>query len=221
MGAQIIASYDGTPNDDDALTLGRALATGGATLALAYVRHSHEFDPRREELARFDAERRLRAGLELLGDPSIETHVIFGASTPDGLEDLAERQGASILVFGSDYRTAPGRAEPGNTAQRLLDGGSLAIAIAATGLRLHSEHPIQTITTSAPEDQVVKQTIETLAARLSAEVVASEHGADLLVVGSHPDGRFGRVTLSGESRAALNAARGSVLVLARDVAPGL
>jgi nucleotide-binding universal stress UspA family protein len=221
MSAQIIASYDGTPNDDDALTLGRALATGGATLALAYVRHSHEFDPRREELAQFDAERRLRAGAELLGDPSIDTHVIFGASTPDGLEELAERQGASILVFGSDYRTAPGRAEPGNAAQRLLDGGSLAVAIAATGLRLHSDHPIQTITTSGPEDKVVRQTLETLATRLSAEILPSDQGADLLIVGSQPDGRFGRVTLSGESRAALNSARGSVLALARGVAPVL
>ena len=54
MSADIIVSYDGTPNDDDALALGQALAAGGASLALAYVRHSREFDPAREELAAHD-----------------------------------------------------------------------------------------------------------------------------------------------------------------------
>jgi nucleotide-binding universal stress UspA family protein len=221
MSAQIIASYDGTPNDDDALVLGRALAAGVSRLALAYVRHSREFDPRREELAQHDAERRLQAGVALLGDQTVETHVIFGASTGDGLEQLAERQGASILVFGSDYRTAPGRAEPGNTAQRLLDGGSLAIAVASAGLRLNPEHPIQTIASAGSADPVVIGTLEAFAARLGAEILAADSPADLILVGSSDVGRFGRVTLSGSSRAALNAARGSVLVLARDVAPAL
>ena len=45
MSADVIISYDGTPNDDDALALGKILASAGVTLALAYVRHSREFDP--------------------------------------------------------------------------------------------------------------------------------------------------------------------------------
>ena len=35
----------------------------------------------------------------------------------------------------SDYRTPPGHVEPGTSAQYLLDGGSVAVAIAAAGLR--------------------------------------------------------------------------------------
>jgi len=58
MGASLIISYDGTPNDDDALALGKMLASAGFQLALAYVRHSREFDPRREEVAQHDADRR-------------------------------------------------------------------------------------------------------------------------------------------------------------------
>ncbi|MBO0769713.1 MAG: hypothetical protein J2O48_13600, partial [Solirubrobacterales bacterium] len=65
MAANVIVSYDGTPNDDDALALGLALTDDSSTLALAYVRHAREFDPRREQLAQHDAERRLRAGSEL------------------------------------------------------------------------------------------------------------------------------------------------------------
>ena len=59
MSSDLIVSYDGSPNDDDALALGRLLALTGAALSLAYIRHSREFDPRREELAQHDAERRL------------------------------------------------------------------------------------------------------------------------------------------------------------------
>ena len=67
MAKPILVSYDGTPNDDDALALGRLLAAGGAPLALAYVRHSREFDPRREELAEHDARRRLAQGAAVAG----------------------------------------------------------------------------------------------------------------------------------------------------------
>jgi nucleotide-binding universal stress UspA family protein len=67
----------------------------------------------------------------------------------------------------------------------------------------------------------VSSTLETLAARVGAEILTADSPADLIVVGSSEGGRFGRVTLSGANRAALNNARGSVLVLARDVAPAL
>jgi hypothetical protein len=215
VSADIIVSYDGTPNDDDALALGRALAGGGATLALAYVRHSREFDPRREELAQHDAHRRLHGGAELLGDPSVATHVIFSASTDDGLGQLATSEGASVIVFGSDYRTAPGRAEPGNTAQRMLDGGPLAIAVARAGLRLQADQPIGTVTAFNPRnDPIVEQTVTAIANKLGAEVIPNEGTpVDLIVVGSQP-GSVGRVTLGGPDRAELNAARSSVLVLA-------
>ena len=51
MPPAVIVSYDGTVNDDDGLALARMLAGAGATLALAYVRHSREYDLRREEIA--------------------------------------------------------------------------------------------------------------------------------------------------------------------------
>ncbi len=221
MSADIIVSYDGTPNDDDALILGRALAAGGATVALAYVRHSREFDQNREDLAQYDAQRRLRGGVDLLGDPEVATHVIFSVSTDGGLEQLAAREGASVIVFGSDYRTAPGRAEPGNTAQRLLDGGPIAIAVARAGLRLQAGAPserrseIRTIAAARSGDEQAEQTVAALAAKLGAEVVANDGGpVDLIVVGSQANATPGRVSLSGATRADLNAARGSVLVLA-------
>src|SRR6516225_803032 len=92
MSADLIISYDGTPNDDDALALGKLLAGAGASLALAYVRHSREFDPRREEIAQHDAERRLAQGAAWLDDPSLNQHIVISASTGEGLGQLAESE---------------------------------------------------------------------------------------------------------------------------------
>jgi len=215
VSADIIVSYDGTSNDDDALALGRALGATGARLALAYVRHSREFDPSREELARHDADRRLRTGLQLLGRDDVATHVILSASTDGGLEQLAEAEGASVIVFGSDYRTAPGRAEPGNTAQRLLDGGRVAVAVAAAGRRLKPDEPIRSIGLATDDvDGSVRETVEALAAKLGASATAGAgQQVDLIVVGSQRGAPDGRIALGGSARAALNSSRGSVLVL--------
>ena len=77
----LIISYDGTPNDEDALALGKMLAPAGFRLALAYVRHSHEFDARREELAEHDAEQRLERGADLLSGLDVTRHIVMSAST--------------------------------------------------------------------------------------------------------------------------------------------
>jgi nucleotide-binding universal stress UspA family protein len=213
MSTDIIVSYDGTSNDDDAVALGKRLAKNGASVALAYVRHTREFDPRREELAQHDAERRLDHGAALLGDPAVPKHVVLSASTGEGLEQLAEREGASLIVFGSDYRTPPGHAEPGNTAQHLLEGGPIAIAVAAAGLRTEADGAIKSISVSSIDaDDAAQQTASTLAGSTGAELVAAGNGtADLIVVGSH--GTDGRIALTGATRTHLNSALGSVLVV--------
>jgi len=215
MSADLIISYDGTPNDDDALALGKLLAGTGASIALAYIRHSREFDPRREELAQHDAERRLEQGVAWLGDPGIPRHVVFSGSTGEGLEQLAEAEDASVIVFGSDYRTPPGRAEPGTSAQRLLEGGTVAIAVAAAGLRTQTDGGIGSIgVVSANGDTSARESAEVLSAKLGATIVElGPPSIDLIVVGSQPNGSSRRITLSGASRTVLNTARGSVLVL--------
>jgi nucleotide-binding universal stress UspA family protein len=216
MSPSIIVSYDGTPNDEDALALGRALVAAGATLALAYVRHSREFDPRREELAQHDAERRLEHGAAWLGSPDVPRHVVVSASTGEGLARLAEGEGAEMIVFGSDYRTPPGHVEPGTSAQHLLEGGPVAIAVAVAGLRTVKDVAIKSIAVPTP-DPATEQTAQSLAQKLGASLVGGgEAQIDLIVVGSRAEGPPGRVTLSGAIRAQLDDARSSVLVVARD-----
>jgi len=215
MSADIIVSYDGTPNDDDAIALASLLAQAGATIALAYVRHAPEFDLRREELAEHDARRRLQQGAALLGDPGAAQHVVISPSTPEGLAKLAATERASVIVFGSDYRTPPGHAEPGTSAQNLLEGGPIAIAVAPAGLRTQTDAAIRSIGVVAAEsDAGARRTAEALAARLGATVAGSSNGpVDLTVVGSQDGSTDGRIALSGVTRSALDSARGSVLVL--------
>ena len=215
MTTDLIISYDGTSNDDDALALGKLLAQTGATAALAYVRHSREFDPRREQVAQHDAEQRLERGAALMGG-SVGRHVVVGPSTGDVLADLARREGAKIIVFGSDYRTPLGRAEPGTSAQRLLDGGPIAIAVAAAGLRAQGGTAIRSIAVpfAGPVNDDARATAASLAAKLGATVVdADADSVDLIVVGSQAGAPSGRVVVAGEVRTELNSARSSVLVL--------
>ncbi len=213
MSTKIIVSYDGTPNDDDALALGKMLAKSGASLSLAYVRHTREFDPRREELAQHDAEQRLEQGAIWLDAPDTPKHVVLSGSTWEGLEQLAASESAALIVFGSDYRTPPGHAEPGNTAQHMLEGAPVAIAVAAAGLRTDKEGAIGSVSVAAGNaDTAAIDTAKTLADSLGASLNGQGQGAaDLFVVGS--PGPAGRIGLSGLTRTQLNSARGSVLVV--------
>jgi len=215
MSGKAIISYDGTPNDDDAVALGKMLSGAGFELVLAYVRHAREFDPGREEVAQHDAEQRLERGATLLGDPRVARHVVVGASTRDALAQLANSEGASLVVFGSDYRTAPNHVEPGTTAQHMLDGGSVAVAIAPAGLRTKQDGAIKAIAVpiAGPHNDVARDTASALAGKLGGEVVPASDDVDLIVVGSKPDAPAGHVVIGGDVRTELDNARSSVLVL--------
>jgi hypothetical protein len=141
---------------------------------------------------------------------------VLGASTGERLGELARSEGAFMIVFGSDYRTAPGHVEPGTAAQFLLDGGPVAVAIAAAGLRTQPRASIGSIAVplAGPTNDTARETARRLAARLGATVVRSPgEVADLIVVGSQPDATAGHIVVGGDVRTELNNARSSVLVL--------
>jgi hypothetical protein len=213
MATPVIVSYDGTTNDDDALALGRMLAIGGAKLSLAYVRHSREYDHRREEIGAYDADRRLEHGALWLQEPQIERQVVIDPSTGAGLAKLAAAEGAKLILFGSDYRTPPGRVEPGGSAQGLLEGSAVAIGIAAAGLRTRADETITTISVAGDSNGAAHQTAETLARALGAEILGGGGNADLILVDSQSNAPAGKIALGGSTRAQLDSARGSVIVL--------
>ena len=98
-----------------------------------------------------------------------------------------------MIVFGSDYRTPPGQVEPGTSAQNLLEGGPVAIAVAPAGLRTQAQAAIKSIAVSAAgRGHRSAKTADALAEKLGATIVADEGAVDLIVVGSQsrhpPDG---------------------------------
>jgi nucleotide-binding universal stress UspA family protein len=219
MSPKIIVSYDGTENDQDALALGRFFRSLGADLSLAYVRHTRESEHRREELAHDEAERLLEGGASWLEDPTVKRHVVLSASTPEGLAQLAQQEGADVLVFGSDYHIARGHVAPGNSAARLLEGGQTALAIAPAGLHEHPDLQISTIVAADDAgDRSAHETALTIAERTGARTAELGANGDLLVVGSRNGTPHGRVSVSASLAYQIEEARSPVLVLPRGVA---
>ena len=214
MAPRIIVSYDDTDNDRDALALGRLLAFSGAELSLAYVRHAQG-----GALEQKEAEELLERGAAAVGAPDMPRHVVVNPGTSVGLAELAERENADIIVFGSEYRTAAGTVKPGISAHKLLLGGPAAIAVAPAGMREHPSARCQHDRRprrgrrGRPGDR--RQPCRG-ARRQVAEFEGSP--VDLLVVGSRPESPQGKVTLSASSDYAVEAATYPVLVVARSVA---
>ena len=217
MAPKIIISYDNSDNDRDALALGRLLAFSGADLSLAYVRHFPEEERDREAVERRHAEELLEQGARLIGAPDLKRHVIFNPSTGEGLIELATRENADVVVFGSDYRTTPGAVTPQQSAQRLLTGGPVAVAIAPSDFRSRSSVRIAHVGLLDEDgDEAAAVTARTLAQALDATVEDHDDGrADLLVIGSRAGTPKGRVELSATAGYAIDTAASPVLVVPR------
>lgn len=214
MSLKIIVSYDDTDMDRDALTLGRLLVEAGGDLALAYVRHSFG-----ESLEQQQAEELLARGAASVGEPEMPQHVVVNPATSVGLTELAEKEEADVIVFGSEYRTAPGLVKPGISAHKLLLGGPSAIAVAPAGMHETPTVSVDTVGVIDEGDPSARGTAESLAAALGATVTdyGSSGSLDMLVVGSRPEAPQGRVVLSAKSDYAVEDARYPVLVVPRGV----
>jgi nucleotide-binding universal stress UspA family protein len=213
MALKIIVSYDDTDNDRDALALGRLLAYSGAELSLAYVRHSQG-----GALEEKEAEKLLARGAASVGAPDMPKYVVVNAGTSVGLAELAEREHADVIVFGSEYRTAPGTVKPGIPTHKLLLGGPAAIAVAPADLHSRPSVGVNTVGVIDEGDEAARETARSLASALGAQVGEHDSGpVDLLVVGSRPESPTGKVTLSAASDYAVETATQPVLVVPRGV----
>lgn len=218
MAPTAIVSYDDTLNDLDALALARVLADAGTTLTLAYVRHTTQTRRDLEMLEKSEAETLLDRGARWLGDLDVSKRVVVSASTGAGLRWLAEQEHADIVVFGSDYRTAPGHVAPQHSALSLLEGGPAAVAIAPANYRLNGGPQFGRVGLLAdPDDRAANQTAGELAEQLDAEVTRELRNIDLLVVGSRSEGRPGYVTISARAQNAIEESIAPVLIVARAV----
>ncbi len=224
MATHVIVSYDDSPLDRDALALGAFLSDADATLTMAYVRHAAESRADREQLAAAAAEQLLAHGAARLGASASEKRVVVSPSTPAGLSALAAEMTADVIVFGSEYRTPQGHIGLSRSAQTLLENGPAALALAPAGYDTADGSPshdrsvrrIGILPGSADEASI--ETAHALAERHGAVVTEDCREIDLLVVGSRPQAREGRVMVSSSAVRAIEEARAPVIVTARGVA---
>ncbi len=220
MPAKIIVSYDGTAHEDDAIALGGVFARAGAEVSVAYVRHAQDPDRESETLAQHEAQALVERGAELLGVPGVGKHVVTDRSTPAGLRALAEQIGADAIVFCSDSHTARNHITIGNSAERLLEGGPVAIAIAPAGLAEQDGGSVRMQRVVAVGevggDGSAQATAEALSRALGAEVVpVADETTDLLVIDSRTDAEPGQLLLSSSAQHLIEIATCPVLVIPR------
>ena len=219
MTPSLIVSYDDTANDRDALVLARVLTDAGASAALAYVRHARSPQRAQEVLEERRAVDLLERGAAAIRVPKSARHVVVHASTGEGLRELAIREAADLIVFGSDYRTADGTVRAGTSAERLLNGGPVAVALAPAGL--HSRPALRVLrigVLAEGSDDAPQQTARSLATALGADVAEAGDPVDLLVVGSSAGATLGRVALSAAAQYAIETSSVPVLVVPRGAA---
>ena len=215
MPPRAIISYDDTAGDHDALMLGRTLADAGVSLTLAYVRHSLQSERSREQLEEQQARALLDRGAQRLDRHGVETRIVVSPSTPEGLLHLAQEEDADIIVFGSDYRTPPGRIAPQHSTQRLLESSRSAVAIAPADYLESRIHRIGVL--AVPGDDSTIATARSLADSYGATLTRDERQVDLLVVGSRIEAPYGQVMLSAQSQNEIEGARCPVLIMPHGV----
>jgi nucleotide-binding universal stress UspA family protein len=161
----------------------------------------------------------LERGATLFGDPQVARHVVTDRSTPAGLKALAEKEGAGVIVFCSDSHTAKGHIAVGNSAERLLEGGPTAIAIAPAGLAEDSGAArVQRIVAvgDGEGEGGARATADALAAALGASVEpVVDESTDIVVIGSRPEAAPASVSLSASAAHLIEIATCPVLVVPR------
>jgi nucleotide-binding universal stress UspA family protein len=214
MATKVIVSYDGTANEDDAIAFGSLLARAGAEVSLGYVRHTDE------AVSDEEAQGVLDRGAAHFEGTFASSHAVTDRSTPEGLQALAAQIGAQAILFCSDSHTAQGHITIGNSAQRLLEGGSVAVGIAPVGLaQSHASARRIVAVGEAGGAGGAQATAQALASALGGEVVpVADDEADLLVIDSRADAERGRVSISSSAAHLIEIATCPVLVLASGVA---
>jgi len=143
---RVIAAFDGSDQGADALALAVRLCDPHGTLTLACVvtgqrwhvgAHVHRPDaPVPDELESLFADARatmIPPGIR------VRERAPVAPSPARGLTELAESEGADLIVIGSSQHASGGRIRLERTAGRLLQGAPCAVAIAPGGLRETAE----------------------------------------------------------------------------------
>ncbi|HEX2468286.1 MAG TPA: universal stress protein [Solirubrobacterales bacterium] len=182
---KILVGFDGSDGARDALRLGKALGRAedaellvGAVIS--YVPLPIEAEAYERALSEhydelFDAVQQELAGA------TFERHELADTSVARALGQLAEDQGANLIVIGSTHRGTLGRVYPGSVGERLLNGAPCAVAVAPRGFARRDHFGLGVIGIA------YDGTPESKLALTEGERLAEELGASLKLIAVVPD----------------------------------
>ena len=138
MYDRIILGYDNTEQSRDALALARLLASGGdrSIVVSNVIPRPTPFDAKTREYVKLVREHdhaMLDPALEALAGLRVDARRIESPSPARGLHELADDEGASLIVIGSTHRGPVGRVVIGSVGEILLAGTPTAVAVAPKG----------------------------------------------------------------------------------------
>jgi nucleotide-binding universal stress UspA family protein len=137
MTAPIVAGVDGTGSGLDAVALALNLAqlTGDPLIVACVYPEGRNASLDAAAPAHGPAAKALEEARELADGAGAEYRTVPSGSPARGLAELAEEEGAAMVVAGSHRSGAFGRVASGGTAERLLHGSGCPVAVAPRGYR--------------------------------------------------------------------------------------
>lgn len=137
MQRKIIIGYDPEQSSADALRLGRVLTEllAAAPIVVSALPWPSYLIGLADLQKQVDAEmaKPFAVVRDQLGDLGVETRALASPSAALALNELAEQEGADVIVLGSSHRGPIGRTLAGSVGESLMQGASCAIAIAPRG----------------------------------------------------------------------------------------
>jgi len=222
LNSPIIVAYDGSPNADDAVVLGRLLADAShASLALAYVYRAARPSPHRaatamhgrEKFMRHRAQDLLSHGARLAND-DIARFSLASTTTATGIRIIAEREQAGLVIFGSAHHAPPGCVHPGSASRRLLQEGPCALGFTPVGFRERNPTTPEKIAVACDDPtSAAQRSAQALARVMSAQVTERKDGSDLIFVGSAPGAEVGQVVVNAMRSQSIQTAAAPVVVV--------
>lgn len=134
---KLVLGFDGSPEAHDALVLADRVAKAEDAQIVAVVAVEiptlalTAMDPEPEMFA--GSEEKMREVVAAFPNRSVQTRFVASSSASRALHDVAEAEGADLVVIGSTHRASIGRVLPGSVGERLLYGAPCAVVVAPRG----------------------------------------------------------------------------------------
>jgi nucleotide-binding universal stress UspA family protein len=140
----ILVGVDDSERSADAIAFARELARASDARIVVAAVFPYDDMPSRAANLEFrrmlesEAERtaeRQADGLSGIDPGRIALRTLARTSPAHGLQELAEREHAGLVIVGSSHTSRRGRVLPGSTAERLLHGAPCPVAVVPLGYR--------------------------------------------------------------------------------------